>query len=272
MKGFNLTSGGLKAKLMINGCLMAIIPMIIIGTVAIYNAKTAIQQETEQQILMISKSLADMVDGIMVSESSAVAMLAERDAVIQAAKEANMGGETQKGAFLQNELTKLQKITGSRYDFISIAGKNGVVFADSANGATAGVNVSDRDYYKKAMQGQASFESVVISRKTNEPVCAVAFPIKDENNEVIGLVAGTMKVSFLAARINEIKLGKTGYAYMVNKEGTIIVYPDSKQVLQLKMTDQQGMTEVTRRVLAGESGVQKYTFKGIDKYSGFSPG
>ena len=262
---------GLKTKLMLGGCLMAIIPMIIIGTVAVYNAKSAIEQETEQQILMISKSLADMVDGIVTSESGAIAMIAQQDAVVQAVKEVNAGGNAQKADFLKNELGKLQNIAKDRYDFISITGKDGIVFTDSANGATKGLNLSDRDYYKKAMQGQTSLDSVVISKKSNEPVCAIIFPIKDANGQAIGLINGVMKVSFLAAKINEIKLGKTGYAYIVNKEGLIIVYPDPKQVLQLTMANQQGMEIATKRTLAGETGVQRYTFKGIDKYAGFAP-
>ena len=137
-------------------------------------------------------------------------------------------------------------------------------------GQQKGMNLSERDYFKKAMQGQASFDSVVISKKSNEPVCSIAFPVKDENSRTIGVIAGIMKVSFLAAKVNEIKLGKTGYAYLVNKEGTIIVYPDQKQVLQLTMI-QPGMETVTKRTLAGETGVEKYTFKGINKYSGFAP-
>ena len=198
---------------------MAIIPVIILGSIAVYNAKSSIEKETDQQILMISKSIADMVDGVMTSESNAIAMLAQRDAVIQAAKEANAGGSAQKVDFLQKELAKLQSITKGRYDFIIISGKDGVVFTDSVNGATKGLKAGDRDYFKKAMQGQANMDSVVLNKKNNEPVCSIAHPVKDENGQVIGMIAGLMKVSFLAAKINEIKLGKTGYAYMINKEG-----------------------------------------------------
>lgn len=271
MGSFLASRSGLKGKLMIAGCLMAIIPMIIIGTIAVFNAKTAIEQETDQQILMISKSLADMVDGVITSESAAIAMLAQRDSVIQAVKEVNTGTNAQKVDFLQSELAKLQSIAKERYDFIFIAAKDGIVLTDSVNGATKGMNLSDRDYFKRAMQGRASFDSVVISKKSNEPVCSVAFPVKDENGQVIGLIAGIMKVSFLASKINEVKLGKTGFAYMVNKEGIVIVYPDTKQVLKLNMTDQKGMEEVLRKTLAGQTGVQKYTFKGVQKYAGFAP-
>ncbi|MFA6411061.1 MAG: methyl-accepting chemotaxis protein [Syntrophales bacterium] len=261
----------MRTKLMLGGCLMAIIPVIILGAIAVYNAKSSIEKETDEQIMMISKSIADMVDGVMVSESNSLAMLAQRDAVVQAAKEANAGGNTQKIEFLQKELGKLQSIAKGRYDFVYITGSNGLVFTDSVNGAAKGISALDRDYFKKAMQGQPSADAVVISKKSKEPVCSVAYPVRDENNKVIGMISGLMKVSFLADKINEIKLGKTGYAYMVNKEGAVIVYPDTKQVLQLNLAKEPGMEEVMRRALAGETGVQEYSYKGAKKYAGFAP-
>lgn len=257
--------------MMVGACLMAVIPVAILGGIAVYNAKTTVEKETEEQILMISKSITDMVEGVMTSESNAVAMLAQRDAVIQAAKEANAGGDTSKVAFLQSELAKLQSIAKDRYDFLVVLGKNGVAFTDSVNGSAKGINASDRDYFKKCMQGQPSLDSVVISKKSNEPVCSIAHPIKDESGHIIGVMAGLMKVSFIAAKINEIKLGKTGYAYMINKDGVVIAYPDPKQVLQLNLSKEQGMEKVMGRAIAGESGIQEYSYKGVNKYAGFSP-
>ena len=269
-KGLSLTRGGLKTKLMIGGCLMAAIPVIILGVLSVYNAKTSTEKETEEEIQLISKSIVDMVDGVLTSETGAVAMLGQREAVIQAVKDRNAGGDTQKAEALQQELNRLFAITETRYEQIIITGKDGVVMADNLKGASRGINTSEREFFKKAIQGQPSLDTVVISRVSKEPVCTISYPVKDENGRVIGMVAGMLKVSFLAAKINQIKLGKTGYAYVVNKEGIILVYPDPKQVLTLTMTNQPGMEEVTRRTLAGETGVQRYTFKGIDKYAGFA--
>lgn len=263
--------GGLRTKMMVGACLMAVIPVIILGTIAVFNAKSTTEKETEEQIVMMSKSITDMVDGVMTSESNAIAMLAQRDAVIQAAKEANSGGDARKVEFLQQELAKLQSIAKERYDFIYVAGKDGNVFTDSVNGSVKGLSASDRDYFKKAMQGQSSMDSVVISKKTGEPVCSVTHPIIDEKGQVIGMISGLMKVSFLAAKINEIKLGKTGYAYMINKDGVVIVYPDPKQVLQLNLSKERGVEKVMGRATAGETGVQEYSYKGVNKYAGFAP-
>lgn len=263
--------GGLMTKLIVGACLMAFLPAIFLGSIATFNAESIIKKETEEQILMISQSIANMIEGVMISESNEIAILAQRDAVIQAVKEANGDGDTRKIAFLQSELAKVQSIAKDRYDFIYVAGRNGNVFADSVNGAAKGLSASDRDYFEKAMQGQSSTDSVVISKKSGEPVCSVTHPITDEDGHVIGIISGLIKISFLTSKIKDIKLGKTGYAYMINRDGVVIVYPDPKQILQLNLSKEQGMEKVMGRATSGEAGIQEYTFKGINKYAGFAP-
>jgi methyl-accepting chemotaxis protein len=266
----SLNRGGLKTKLMIGGCLMAVIPVVVLGAAAVYYTRVNIETETEAQVLTVAKSIADMVDSVVTSESGAMAMLAQRHSVITAVKDMN-AGDAQKAESLQHEFDKLLPVTESRYESIVVLGKDAIIFADDVKGVIKGFNIADRDYVKKTMQGQTSVESVIMSKKYNAPVNALPYPVKDENGRIVGMVAGMLRVPYLAAKINQVKLGKTGYAYIVNREGTVIVYPDTKQVLKLNITKEQGMEEIIRKTAAGEAGVRKYTYHGIDKYAGFAP-
>ncbi|NPU85385.1 MAG: methyl-accepting chemotaxis protein [Syntrophaceae bacterium] len=271
VKNFSLKKGGLRSKLMIGGCLMALVPVIILGSIAVFNAMSSIRQETSQQITAVSKSTADMVDSVLASEMNAMGMLAHRDSLVQAVKEVNTGGSTQKAEAVQRELTKMFAIAKDRYEVIAVAGEEGFNIADSLNGALKGIKITDRDYFKKGMQGQPNAESVVISRNSKQPICSIAYPVKDESGKPIGIILGIVKMTFLTEKINEIKLGKTGYSYMINREGTVVAYPDVTKILQLNLAKEQGMEEVMKRAIAGETGVQEYTYKGARKYAGFSP-
>ena len=266
----SLNRGGLKTKLMIGGCLMAVIPVVVLGAAAVHYTRANIEKETEAQVLTVAKSIADMVDSVVTSESGAMAMLAQRHSVITAVKDMN-AGDAQKAESLQHEFDKLLPVTESRYESIVVLGKDAIIFADDVKGVIKGFNIADRDYVKKTMQGQTSVESVIMSKKYNAPVNALPYPVKDENGSIIGMVAGMLRVPYLAAKINQVKLGKTGHAFIVNREGTVIVYPDTKQVLKLNVAKEQGMEEIIRKTAAGEAGVRKYTYHGIDKYAGFAP-
>jgi methyl-accepting chemotaxis protein len=267
--GFSFKAGGLKAKLVLGGCLMAMIPVIVLGAVAVFNAKTSMEKATDEQIVMISKSIADMVDGVLTSESSAITMLAQREAVIQAVKDKN-AGDAAKAESLQREMNRLQAVAEGRYEGIVVTGRDGIVIADNLKGASKGLNLADREYTKKALQGQSSLNQVDISKRSNAPILTLAHPVKDENGQTVGMVAGILNVPYLAAKINEIKLGKSGYAFVANKEGTIIVYPDAKQVLKMSIV-QPGAEEMAKKAMAGETGVQRLTLRGVEKYSGFAP-
>jgi methyl-accepting chemotaxis protein len=270
-KKLSLSGGGLKVRLIVAGCLMAIIPVVVLGATAVYNARTTTEETTDQQVLALAKTVADMVEGIMTSESNGIAMLARRDAVIAALRERNAGTGNEKAEALQREMNRLGAVTEGRYEAVVVTGLDGAVLADSIGGKTKGISLTDRDYVQKALQGKSSMETVVISKNSKAPICTIAHPVQDEGGRVIGMVAGIMNIPFLAAKVNAVKMGKTGYVYIVNKEGIVIVYPDPAMILQLDLTKVQGMEDVMRHIMAGESGVRQYVYKGIHKYAGFAP-
>jgi PAS domain S-box-containing protein len=78
-------------------------------------------------------------------------------------------------------------------------------------------------------------------------------PIRNENREVIGaLYVGTPEQSALALRtaIKSIKIGKTGYAYIMDGSGTLVVHPakEGESVLEAKdPTGREYMKEVARK-------------------------
>jgi hypothetical protein len=60
-------------------------------------------------------------------------------------------------------------------------------------------NASDREYFQAAIKGKVVISNPIISRTNGKPVTVVAAPIRNDNGDVIGVMAGT---------INLIKLSK----------------------------------------------------------------
>ncbi|MFT5729648.1 MAG: methyl-accepting chemotaxis protein [Desulforhopalus sp.] len=67
------------------------------------------------------------------------------------------------------------------------------------------------------------------------------------------------------------KVGKTGYAYMINNSGIIIAHPVKKHVLKLDLKTVAGMEEISKGMLAGNSDVKEYIFQEVDKIAGYVP-
>jgi methyl-accepting chemotaxis protein len=101
---------------------------------------------------------------------------------------------------------------------------SGIVVA--SDGAT-GTNVADREYVVKARAtGTVTSSDIITSRISGNKVQVVCAPIKD-NGRVIGFFATVNDLAWYAANfIKPIKIGSTGYAFLVGKDGTLYYHPD----------------------------------------------
>jgi GAF domain-containing protein/HAMP domain-containing protein len=117
-------------------------------------------------------------------------------------------------------------------------------------------------------------------------VVTVAAPVF-LGNEFKGVVAADMTMENITQQIGDIKIGQTGYSFMVDNAGRIIAMPpagfdlfgmkpeDIKAEEYFKQTILgQGSYElqaITRRMVAGGSGLLIVQVNGVDTYISFSP-
>lgn len=110
------------------------------------------------------------------------------------------------------------------------ADKNGNLISSAGLSA----NISDRDYFKKIVANgyETAVDGGSISRTTGKLVLHVARAVYNNNRECIGLIGGAVELTTLQKTVGNIKLGKTGYAFIINSNGEFISYPDEKLLLR----------------------------------------
>ncbi|MGZ9234223.1 MAG: GAF domain-containing protein, partial [Anaerolineales bacterium] len=117
-------------------------------------------------------------------------------------------------------------------------------------------------------------------------VVTIAAPIY-EGDRFIGIVAADMQLTEITEQISSIKVGATGYAFMLDDAGRILAMPPAgfemfgmspgdiqseeffKQTILGKGTDE--LQSVTKRMTSGGNGLLVVEVKGIDTYISFSP-
>jgi methyl-accepting chemotaxis protein len=99
----------------------------------------------------------------------------------------------------------------------------------------------------------------------------VAVPLKTASGQFLGMFGITVKLDILSKEITQVKMGNTGYPFMADKKGMIIAHPNQDHILKLDLTKLNGMESIVNHMLGQKSGVDTYTFKGIDKIAGFAP-
>lgn len=157
------------------------------------------------------------------------------------------------------------------------------VIADLAGNATRlkgdPVNVADRAYFKLAASGKSSVSDVLISKATGKPSIIVAVPII-RDSAVVSVLYGVIDGTELSNITKQIKLGDTGYSFVVNKTGVLMAHPKDENVLtQLNLiADAEKRPEhkelgdiVANKMVKGETGIAHYYFEGSKRIVAYTP-
>ncbi|WP_174409416.1 methyl-accepting chemotaxis protein [Desulfovibrio psychrotolerans] len=140
-------------------------------------------------------------------------------------------------------------------------------------------NVSEREYFKQAMNGKTTFSDVIIHKVLNKPIMVVASPVKDENGKVAGVVFGILDAVMLSEVTDGIRYGRSGYSYIIDGKGALIAHANRQFVLDQRNFIEESRTNndfkrlavMLQRMVRGESGFDEYSFMGSDRFFGFSP-
>lgn len=126
----------------------------------------------------------------------------------------------------------------------------------------------DREYFQKVLKGaDYAFSDIQIGNSTGKSALVIAVPIKDAQKNFVGALLGVIDFEKLSKNILAAQRGKTGYAFLVDRHGKIIVHPD--QALMKEMADVSSLAPV-REALNGKSGTVEYDSNEGKKLAGYS--
>ncbi len=100
-------------------------------------------------------------------------------------------------------------------------------------------DVSDRPYFKTIMAKRSDWEvsDPLVSKNLGVPVIVMAMPVKTEDGSVVALVGVQAKLEVLSSLMSGIKLGSSGYGWLVTSEGRVIAHPVAERVMNLVITE-----------------------------------
>jgi methyl-accepting chemotaxis protein len=203
----------IKTKLLISFSVLIIFIAAAIGIISINTGGQVLTESTQHTVELLAKDGAKLVQSRMETLKTELSMIAIQEEIIAMELEEQLVVLKQ-----QKEFT----------EFLDLA----IVLPDGTAHYTDGTQsqLGDRDYIKKAQNGQANISDVLISKVTGEPVIMVAVPIK-KGNAVVGVLIGRRDGNALSAITADTGYGKKGYAYMINNAGQVIAHPNKEMVL-----------------------------------------
>ncbi len=85
--------------------------------------------------------------------------------------------------------------------------------------------------FLRARTGAPFFGPVYFVRQS-EPYMRIAVPIEPLDGDVIGVLVAKVNLKYIWEVVSRVKVGRTGYAYVVSREGDLIAHPNITLVLQ----------------------------------------
>lgn len=172
-------------------------------------------------------------------------------------------------ATLKSEVERLGYL---RLNIIDLTGN-----ARSTDGNLA--DLSDREYFINAVSGKGSISDPILSRFDGKMVMAVAVPIRAEDGNIVGVLSGTVDYRMLSNLVDEIKIGDSGYSFIMNSKGTTIAHPNLEFVLTgynsleeyEKDPSLESLAKMHKIMINGEIGYEEYEFEGVKKFAAFAP-
>ncbi|MBP8696152.1 MAG: Cache 3/Cache 2 fusion domain-containing protein [Syntrophobacterales bacterium] len=261
MKRFSFCKS-LKARLLTGGILMIVIPLSMNGAISWWKADRSLTEANQEMLQEMSESAGNLVRVITDKEIKLAQELASRPETIQAA-------EKQSAAF--SEVLKHVAAVSGDYQVIYGLDPSGKGFADSHGGKNIGIDLGDRDYFKKAKaEMKHVVGDMVLAKTTGKPVLPFCVPIV-KDGKFIGAIATIMTTDALSARFAEMKVGKTGYASVINREGMVMIHPKAEAVFKLDVSKLGEMKDLWALVKSEKAGLAAYTYNGAKKIAAVSP-
>src|SRR5699024_3715948 len=133
------------------------------------------------------------------------------------------------------------------------------------------LDLGDRDYVIKALDGESAMSEIIISRATHEPVMMVSSPIKN-NGDVVGALIARIDGFYLSEIVDSIQFGETVYALLLNDERTFLRHQNRDLIVEqinYIQEDEDDNAESVKRIISNDSGTFDYTYEGIGRYVSF---
>ena len=256
----------IKTKLILVFTAIILFLTATLGATTIGVVRKTLTQNAHDELIQTAKEEAKYVLARVQAELKYVETLAQDPLLVS--KTAPM---SQKVSYYEKEAQR----TG--FLAFALADKKGDSTVFNAKGETT--NVAERDYFQAAMKGIPTVSDVLISSATGEAVVLFAAPVY-QNGQIVGVLYGRHDGNTLSEIVSETQFGETGFAYMVNNQGTSVGDRDrelvSSQANFLKMAETDPDMEDLARImesgmLAGETGSGEYAYKGNDQIVAYTP-
>lgn len=167
--------------------------------------------------------------------------------------------------FTQSRVVNKIKSSNAIFRKIFILDQSGAAVVTTSFGEEL-KDYSRENFFRESMNGQIYYSQVYFT-PSRFPVMLIALPIK-KYNLVEGVLVGEIDLKTIWDLVDHITIGKTGNAFLVSSDGSVIAHPEKQRVLQKESIAGYDFFE---KLKDGEEGITFFESQGKQMVGAYVP-
>ena len=149
--------------------------------------------------------------------------------------------------------------------------ENGLFVSSDGWIPAAGWDHKTRPWYQKAKaEMKVSQTEPYVDAQTGKTILSFIAPIT-ANGSFTGVLSSDIMLDDVVKKVLDVKVGTSGYAFVMDKEGKILIHPNRDFVLKKKFQElASGIPDLSAKLAAAPSGRLEYSSDGVAKLATFS--
>jgi len=248
----------IKTKLILAISVIVLISCVVVSIISYTYGSKVLLNKTEDNLVVISEKSSQVISERINIEKEVLKSVASKEKIVE-----NYVTKREKMIALNNEIRKYG------YSKMLIANIDGQAYSND----NKEYDVSQREYFKKAMDGETIISDVILIE--DSLVVTYATPIW-RGGGVCGVLIGVRDINTFINMISDITIGESGYAFIVNKEGQLVADKSIERVvdnvnLLEESKNSSRYNEIVNKMIERQSGSGKYSFNNANNIMGYAP-
>lgn len=108
------------------------------------------------------------------------------------------------------------------------------------------------------------FTDAYVDAQTQQITISIAKAIYSGTGNILGVVSMDLMLDTITNEVTSEKIGESGYAFLLDENGVFLAHPD-KAFLNTKISDIQGLDQLSQKMISSDFGYEKYTLDNDNK-------
>ena len=250
----------IKTKILVSVLLLVCVSLLTVGVITMYNSYTGTMETLDKSMSETAVVAADVITQKIDNLKNIVVAISKNEALIS------------------STLTVGQRLTYLNREVVS-NGFNSTGYVDLLGKDYAtDANIENEPYFLAAKEGNIYISEPYFNEATQALEVIISAPVK-KGDFIDSVIYYRIKADFLIETVQNINVGASGGAYILDKNGYTIAHKNVDLVIGKDNTGEAAKTDksleklaaIEKKMVQGESGFGEYSYGGKNKILAYAP-